>query len=120
MPPRFLLDEHISPAVAELLKRAGIDAFAACGSPLEGMDDEPLFRWAVREGRIIVTYNIHDFADLFGVLLNEGLSIPGLVFVSRRTIPSSDFAGLSRSITKLAREIEQGVVDPGAAVFLTR
>ncbi|MEK7269551.1 MAG: DUF5615 family PIN-like protein [Planctomycetota bacterium] len=118
--PRFLLDEHLSPRVAERLRDLGIDASAVKGTEREGMDDEALLRLAAGEGRILVTYNIGDFAAVLADFSKEGLAAPGIAFVDSRTIPSSDFSGLARALARLARRIESGEVSAVWGVFLTR
>jgi len=115
----FLLDEQISPRVAERLAKAGLDARAVCGSELAGSDDASILRAAVAEGRVLVTYNIADFSMVYADLLKEGLPVPGLVFVDGDSIPSSDIRGLTRALTRLSSRLEEGVVDPGGGIFLT-
>lgn len=120
MAPRFLLDEHLSPDVAQGCKRRGIDVLSLAEAHLLQADDLSLFRAAVREGRILITYNTGDFARLFGDLLKEGPPIPGVVFVNARTIPPSHIGGLVKALARLAGLIERGEVDPSAGVFLSR
>ena len=60
MKPSFLLDEHVSPWVAGELKKAGLDVRAVAGSSLAGSDDRSVFRTAINEGRILVTYDLKD------------------------------------------------------------
>jgi hypothetical protein len=115
---RFLLDEQISPRGADLARRAGVDVVAVAGSSLAGRDDADIFGEAVRNGRIVVTYDIADFAGLYGDLWREGVRIPGLVFVDQRSIPSSDVGGLAGALVKLAAQIDRGRIDPAAGVYL--
>lgn len=116
----YLLDEQISPRVAELLARSGVSAKAVARSELAGLDDPSIFRKAVEEGRILVTYNIDDMAIVLGDLLKEGAPVPGVVFVDARTIPPADVTGLARALNRLAVKIEEGSIEPGAGVFLQR
>lgn len=119
MPPRLLLDEHISPKVAELLAGKGIDALAVAASPLAQSDDLELLRAAVREGRIFVTYDHSDFAEHLSTLTREGVALPGIIFVPI-SIRTSDFSGLAGALERLARRIQAGEIDPSGGVFLTR
>jgi predicted nuclease of predicted toxin-antitoxin system len=118
--PRFLLDEHISPDVAKGCKERRVDVLSLPEASLLQADDHSIFRAAVREGRILVTYNTGDFARLYGDLLKEGSPIPGIVFINARTIPPSDIGGLVKALVRVARLIERGEVDPSAGVFLNR
>jgi uncharacterized protein DUF5615 len=116
--PSFLLDEQISPRAAVRLKSAGIDARAVCGSEPAGRDDDAVFRAAVREGRIMVTYDIADFAGIHADLLKEGVAVPGLVFVSRARYRSHEFDRLARALIALARRIAARKADASAGLFL--
>lgn len=115
----FLLDEQISPRVAEQLAKTGIDVRAVCGSELAGRDDASIFRAAVAEGRIMVTYNIADFSVVYADLLKEGLKVPGLVFVDENSIPNSDIQGLVRALARLTARLQKGEADAGGGIFLT-
>lgn len=115
----FLLDEQISPRVAEQAENLGVDVRAVCGSELSGLDDRGIFRAAIKEGRIVVTYNIADFSAVYADLLKEGLKIPGLVLVSEDSIPNADIQRLVRALTRLAAQIDKGEVDVGGGLFLT-
>lgn len=93
---------------------------AVAASSLAGSDDLTVFRAALHEDRILITYDSADFTLLFGDLLREGVRIPGLVFVDSRTLPPSDVGGLARALAVLAARIETGAVDPSGGLFLTK
>jgi predicted nuclease of predicted toxin-antitoxin system len=116
----FLLDEQISPLVAALALKSGVDAKAVAGSALSGLDDPSIFRKAVEDGRILVTYNIDDMTLLLGDFLKEGAAVAGVVFVNARTIPPSDVTGLARALVRLAKRLENGEIEPGGGIFLQR
>lgn len=120
MVPRFLLDEQISPKVAARAVAAGVDVRSVSGSPLQGSDDRAVFLQAIREGRILVTYDSEDMSLLLGDLLKEGLAVPGLVLVDVRTLPPSDLRGLSSALVRLARRLASGEVQAGGGIFLQR
>lgn len=52
---RFHLDEHISPAVAEALRKRGIDATTSEAAGLLGATDDQQLAYATAERRAIVT-----------------------------------------------------------------
>ncbi|OHB75799.1 MAG: hypothetical protein A2Z34_07150 [Planctomycetes bacterium RBG_16_59_8] len=120
MKVKYLLDEQISPGVAEILARSGIDTIAVARSPYAGFDDRSLLSAAVAEGRLLVTYNIDDFTQLFGDCLKEGRPMAGIVFVDVRTIPTSDIRGLAGSLRTLAEKVARGETNPSYGVFLTK
>ncbi|OHB76617.1 MAG: hypothetical protein A2Z34_03970 [Planctomycetes bacterium RBG_16_59_8] len=120
MPPKFLLDEHISRMVARTLARMGIAATAVDDSALAGSDDTVVLRAAIREGRILVTYNNADFPLLLGDAIRAGVVVPGLVFVDSGTIHSSDIGRLARALAALAKRMTAGEANPSAGIFLTK
>jgi predicted nuclease of predicted toxin-antitoxin system len=52
---RFHLDEHVDPAIANALRRAGIDVTTTIEAGLRTKGDEEHLRFARNEGRVIVT-----------------------------------------------------------------
>ena len=118
MKARFLLDEMISPRTAVEVGKRGYDARAVDGSELDGSDDRRVFRTAVEEKRILVTYNVAHFEPLVRDMLREYGAIPGIIFVNGTRLPTSDVAGLARMLASLARRIEEGKVNPAGGVFL--
>ena len=117
--PKFLLDEHVSPRVAQEGARKDLDAKAVAGSDLAGLPDPEILRKAVEGGRILVTYDTADFMVLLGDVMKEGRDIPGIVFVSREKIPTSDIGGLVVALLRLKTPIIAGRADPSAGLFLS-
>lgn len=52
---RFHLDEHVDPAIATALRRAGIDVTTTIEAGLRSRDDETHLQFAHTEERVIVT-----------------------------------------------------------------
>jgi len=52
---RFHLDEHVDPAIATALRRAGIDVTTTNEAGLRTKDDEAHLQFALAESRVIVT-----------------------------------------------------------------
>ncbi len=75
---RFHLDEHMDPAIAQALRRAGIDVTKSADRQLLGQLDETHFVQAQAERRVIVT----DDTD-FIVLSRSDPTHPGIVFCRR-------------------------------------
>jgi len=62
---KLLLDEMLSPPVAQQLRAAGHDAEAIKGHPLhEGLSDADVVDLARSQGRAVVTNNLVDFRPL--------------------------------------------------------
>jgi len=118
--PRFLLDEQLSPKIAEAARALDLDVRAVCGSTLEGRDDESILCAAVADDRILITIDIGGFTPLLTKFFNEGTRVPGLILVNPKTFPSQDRKVLLRSLKSMADRIERGEVDPSMGVTLTR
>jgi len=78
-PWRVYLDEHVGHAVASALRRLGLDVQTVVEAGLRGADDRAQLAHALRERRILVTYDA-DFLRLHA----SGVSRAGIVFVTPR------------------------------------
>ncbi len=99
---RLLLDEHFDYAIAEQLRRRGIDAVAVTERPdLKGQADSEVLRAAAAEQRVAVTNNVRDYAPLiedFGV---RGERHFGVVFTDDDTFLRAE-AGVGLLVRSLA------------------
>ena len=84
---KALLDEHLSPQIAALLRAAGYDVQAVADrDDLVACSDRTVFETATTEGRAVVTNNIKDFRPLAAEWLAMGRTHPGLILLpSART-----------------------------------
>ncbi|MGH9008612.1 MAG: DUF5615 family PIN-like protein [Acidimicrobiia bacterium] len=86
---RLLLDEMLSPKIADQLIARGHDVVAVTQRPdlMALHDDEPLLAAATADARTIVTLNIGDFAVLDSRWSAEGREHAGIVFVATSSFP---------------------------------
>lgn len=103
-----------------MLLQRKIQARAIAGSPHAGFADDDVLRLAIHERRILVTYNTRHFKPLLSAILAQGISPPGIVFIARESIESSDYAALTNALAKLAIAIESHEIDPSCGIFLRR
>lgn len=61
--PRFYLDEHIPSAIADGLRRRGVDALTLAEADMLGADDDEHLAFARQHERVIVTHDA-DFLRL--------------------------------------------------------
>lgn len=70
---KLLLDEMLSPAVAQQLRKRGHDVEAVKGNPLhEALSDREVMDLARAEGRAVVTNNLVDFRPLHHEAITPG------------------------------------------------
>lgn len=103
---RLLLDEHISPTIAEQLKvkRPKMEVISlqewGNGGYL-GMSDEVILTSAMKEGLTLVTYDQRTIAPLIKLWSEEGKPHGGVIFIDWRTLAPHNFGGLVKALCTL-------------------
>lgn len=101
---RLLLDEHLSPDIAEALRSRGHDVVAVTERrELRGRPDVDVLVVAAAERRVMVTEDIRDFAWLGLRWLPTRRPHHGVVLVPRRSFPRhpAGYGGLVRALEAL-------------------
>ncbi|HUI85174.1 MAG TPA: DUF5615 family PIN-like protein [Candidatus Binatia bacterium] len=106
---RLLLDEHISPQVANGLRRQSRGLVVHCmagweGGNFLGQDDAACLRAAAAQRLTLVTYDRRTIPPLLKTWAEEGRRHGGVVFVDEKTISPADIGGLVRALLSLAKE----------------
>jgi Domain of unknown function (DUF5615) len=78
---RLLLDEQLSPTIAEQLRARSHDVVSAAEVGLAGAADERVLSSAARDRRAVVTNNIKDFRPMHADYLKTNIAHYGIVFV---------------------------------------
>ena len=105
---KFYLDEDISPKVAQILRKRGIDAVSAHEIGMAGASDEEQFAEAVSRNATVVTRNRDDFLALT-IRAFENLSPHQGVVVLSYGIPGPDFKLAARMLERLATKNPDGL-----------
>jgi hypothetical protein len=97
-----LLDEHFNNAIAEELRRLGVDAVATQKErpELEGQDDIVVLRTATIDRRVVVTNNVRDYAPLVEEFGLRGETHFGVIFTHDTTFPRTN-AGIGLIVRAL-------------------
>lgn len=109
---RLLLDEHISPAVADGLRRRNRSLVVhylvewESGNFL-GRDDAACLAEAALQGLTLVTYDRRTIPPLLKAWAEEGREHGGVIFVDEKTISPADIGGLVHALSGLYRTVGQ-------------
>jgi hypothetical protein len=83
---QFFTDEDVHRALAVQLRSAGVDAVSTPeAGRLSELDSSQLL-WAAQEGRVLLTFNVSDFARLHHEWMNRGLHHAGLIVSRQRSV----------------------------------
>ena len=103
---RVVLDEHVHPAVASLLRERGFDALAMRewhDGRYVSRSDEEILRVAHGEQRTLVTYDLGSIPALLTRFLESGIEHAGVIFISPKTIQPRDVGAIAGSLERLLR-----------------
>ena len=106
---KLLLDEHISPDVADgpLRRNRGLVVRYIAeweGGDFLGRDDSDCLKEAATQGLTLVTYDRRTIPPLLKIWAEEERTHGGIIFVYEKTISPSDIGGLVRGLGELVRE----------------
>jgi hypothetical protein len=105
---KLLLDEHISPAVADGLRRRNQSLTVVCMAAWErgeflGQQDSVCLERAAVQGLTLVTFDRRTIPPLLKVWAEEERKHGGVIFVDEKTISPANTGGLVRALSELAR-----------------
>jgi hypothetical protein len=106
---KLLLDEHISPDVADGLRRRHRPLVIRWmaewqGGDFLGKEDSACLLEAAEQGLALVTYDRRTIPPLLKIWVEEGRRHGGVIFVDEKTISPADIEGLVRALSQLFRE----------------
>ena len=106
---KLLLDEHISPDVAEGMRRRLKELTLFCLAEWEngrvlGQPDDRLLREAGARRLTLVTYDRKTIPPLLKIWAETGRDHGGVIFVDDKTIPPSDLGGIIRGLRRIVQE----------------
>lgn len=98
---KLLLDEMLSPEIAEQLRRRGHDVQAIAASEHTELDDNEVLDLARSQQRALVTNNVRDFRPLHAAAVSPGgAGHYGMIFIS------SNFRRTKADIGRIVKALE--------------
>jgi hypothetical protein len=105
---KLLLDEHIWPGVAELVKRQSPTAEVVslhhyCAGRLMNVGDDEILTEAHRGGWTLVTFDLNTIPRLLREKAVASEDHGGIIFISSKSFAQNDHAGLAQALSMVAR-----------------
>jgi len=95
---KLYLDEDISPKIAELVRRRGIDCISAHDVGMTGQSDVDQLKFAAKQRRVLVTRNRDDFIRLTVRFFNDHLPHSGVLIIPH-SYPGDKFSLLANALS---------------------
>ena len=107
---KLLLDEHVSPAVADGLRKRNPSLLVFClstwgGGEFLGQPDAVCLERAALHGLTLVTYDRRTIPPLLKKWAEEERTHGGMSFIDEKTISPAETGALVSALDKLAREM---------------
>lgn len=106
---RFLLDEDLSPKVAEVARGLGLDVISVHEIGRRGLPDDDQLRFACEQGQIFITRNRDDFRELVVTWFQARAGSPGVLIVPY-SLPNKHPERIAHALKQwVERRQEQGL-----------
>lgn len=105
---KFYLDENMSPKIAQIARRLGIDAVSAHDVSMTGTTDAEQLDFAARQERCLVTFNRDDFIELSRMYLDAGRAHFGVIIVPY-TFRGDEFRQTAKALVAFASRNPKGL-----------
>lgn len=109
---KYYLDEDLSPKIAEILRRRGVDTISAHDVGMVQVSDLKQLEYAAAHGRCLVTRNRDDFITLTVQFFNEHRHHFGLLIVPH-SFPGNRFNVIAKALAKHASNHPKGMASYG-------
>ena len=116
-PERLLLDEMLSPRIAEILVARGVDCVAvAADAALRASDDAAVAAYAATTGRTLATNDVADVDRVRTARLSEEKAVPRIIYTSDARFPR-DRRFIDRLADALERAAREHLAERHGGVF---
>ena len=105
---KYYLDEDLSPRIAKLVRKAGVDCISAHEVDMLQASDYEQLEWSAREKRCFVTKNRDDFIRLTVLFFNGQLSHSGVLIVPN-SMPGDRFSMIAEALVNYTDQHPKGM-----------
>jgi hypothetical protein len=105
---KFYLDEPLSPKIAAILQKRGLDAVSAHDVKMTGAGDDEQLDFAAQQGRCLVTFNRNDFIQLTRIYMDSARPHHGVIIIPY-TFKGNEFSRIAEALAALASLNKQGL-----------
>jgi len=105
---KYYLDTDLSPKIAHMLRKDGVDAISAVEELKLSLDDDSHLEYAATMGRCLVTRNRDDFIELTVRFFRDQRPHAGILIVPY-SYPGDRFSQIARSLSSYARAHPNGM-----------
>lgn len=105
---KYYLDEDLSPKIAEILRKAGVDAVSSHEVGMLQASDLEQLEYASSNKRCMVTKNRNDFIKLTVQFFNENRPHFGVLIISN-SYPCDKFSLIADGLKKYAIKHKEGI-----------
>lgn len=105
---KYYLDEDLSPRIAEILRKAGVDAVSSHEVGMLQVSDLEQLEYASSNKRCMVTKNRNDFIKLSVQFFNENRSHFGVLIIPN-SYPGDKFSLIADELKKYAMKHKEGM-----------
>ena len=114
---KVYLDEDLSPTIAALLRKKGVDATTAYEAGNVQLDDRAQLAHATRDGRVVVTANVVDFIELAHEAVATNTEHAGIILVPA-SFRGDEFQAIADAVVETVKPHRGGL--RGLVLYISR
>lgn len=107
---KLYLNENVPETIARELVLRGYGVVSTHSAGNSGLSDKEQLNFAIREGRILFTFNVKDFAKIHLEYATKGLNHKGIILSKQMPVGMVIKALIKIILSKTEKEIENNLI----------